>query len=139
MDLCTSLDTLHNSPTSLSLQDLLNAPAQAESLLELLTPAQILAIEQTLGKVKRRRLDKYNSKPVTPSPSPAPPAIKTPQTNTTPSEPVTEIKDGVEWVSFVYSHNRTLKRYSIRTDLQNIDISVMDDKFKSENCVSLFS
>ncbi|KAI8875490.1 hypothetical protein K501DRAFT_338678 [Backusella circina FSU 941] len=135
MDLCTSLDTLHNSPTSLSLQDLLNAPAQAESLLELLTPAQILAIEQTLGKVKRRRLDKDNSKSVTPSPPPAPPALKTPQTNTTPSEPVTEIKDGIEWVSFVYSHNRTLKRYSIRTDLQNIDISVMDDKFKSENCV----
>jgi hypothetical protein len=146
-----------HSPTSLRLEDLITAPAKAEFLLELLTPDQILAIEQTLGKVKKRRLNKSaktaqnnnvttmaTSNPPTPTSTPVTtPVLKQSNNNSnnsttsTPNEPVTEMRDGVEWVSFVYSHNRTLKRYSIRTDLQQIDISVIDDKFKSENCVSI--
>lgn len=51
-------------------------------------------------------------------------------------EPVTEIRDGVEWVSFVYSHHRILRRYCIRTDLDKVDIQQLDDKFKRDNCVS---
>ncbi|KAI7873121.1 uncharacterized protein EV154DRAFT_528900 [Mucor mucedo] len=164
MEFCTT-------PTSLSLQDLITAPARAESLLELLTPDQIFAIEQTLGKVKKRRLDKEDTimtetaaattaaadataaaslstsvtmtttnttNPTTPTTttttdaSPKSTATKPP---TTPNEPVTEMRDGIEWVSFVYSHNRTLKRYSIRTDLLQVDTLSIDDKFKSENCV----
>ncbi|KAI8980915.1 hypothetical protein BDB01DRAFT_796072 [Pilobolus umbonatus] len=50
-------------------------------------------------------------------------------------EPCTEIRDGVEWVSFVYSHHRNLKRYSIRTDIDKVDINLLGDKFKIENCV----
>ncbi|KAI7905744.1 uncharacterized protein BX663DRAFT_549708 [Cokeromyces recurvatus] len=50
-------------------------------------------------------------------------------------EPRTEVRDGIEWVSFVYSHHRVLRRYSIRTDVEQVDISLLDDKFKSENCV----
>lgn len=166
MDFCTT-------PTSLSLQDLITAPAKAESLLELLTPDQILAIEQTLGKVKRRRLDKedlnatidstnttittnnttnapvINNESVTTTTKTTATASKINNTamkptttnnnsSSTPNEPITEMRDGVEWVSFVYSHNRTLKRYSIRTDLAQVDTSVIDDKFKSENCVRYF-
>ena len=51
-------------------------------------------------------------------------------------EPVTENRDGVEWVSFVYSHHRILRRYCIRTDLDKVDISQLDEKFKRDNCVS---
>jgi hypothetical protein len=51
-------------------------------------------------------------------------------------EPRTEVREGVEWVSFVYSHHRVLRRYSIRTDVDQVDIAILDDKFKSENCVS---
>ncbi|KAI8640639.1 hypothetical protein BD408DRAFT_419401 [Parasitella parasitica] len=160
MDFCTT-DTDNNmlhSPTSLRLEDLITAPAKAEFLLELLTPDQIQAIEQTLGKVKKRRLNKStapksqpaaaatsnaattNATTATTVTTPTAPASKqSSNSNTTPSsapnEPITEMRDGVEWVSFVYSHNRTLKRYSIRTDLQQIDISAVDDKFKIENCV----
>lgn len=55
-------------------------------------------------------------------------------------ETIAEVRDGVEWVSFVYSHNRTLKRYSIRTDIENVCVDAMDEKFKQDNCVStLFS
>ncbi|KAI9480875.1 MAG: hypothetical protein EXX96DRAFT_617849 [Benjaminiella poitrasii] len=50
-------------------------------------------------------------------------------------EPTTEIKEGVEWVSFVYSHHRVLRRYCIRTDLEKVDTSILDEKFKKENCV----
>ncbi|KAI7853397.1 hypothetical protein BDC45DRAFT_536495 [Circinella umbellata] len=50
-------------------------------------------------------------------------------------EPVTENRDGVEWVSFVYSHHRILRRYCIRTDLDKVDISQLDEKFKRDNCV----
>ncbi|KAI9477806.1 MAG: hypothetical protein EXX96DRAFT_483033 [Benjaminiella poitrasii] len=155
---------MSHSPTSLSLEDLISAPAKAESLLELLTPDQITAIEQTLGKVKRRRLDKVKTEETKSSfttttsvsknivsitnvsattnaastASTPPPVLKhTTSTNnsSSPNELTTEIKDGVEWVSFVYSHNRTLKRYSIRTDVQSVDPSLVDNKFKSENCV----
>ncbi|KAI8380263.1 hypothetical protein BD560DRAFT_487538 [Blakeslea trispora] len=124
MDFCTTSNMLH-SPTSLSLQDLISAPAKAELLLEHLTADQIVAIEQTLGRIKKRRLDKEKS------------CEKKPETRqtTTPNEPVTEMRDGVEWVSFVYSHNRTLKRYSIRTDLQQVNLDLMDTVFKSDNCV----
>ncbi|KAI8879434.1 hypothetical protein K501DRAFT_336093 [Backusella circina FSU 941] len=50
-------------------------------------------------------------------------------------EPTTELREGIEWVSFVYSHHRTLRRYCIRTDLDKVDTSILDDKFKKENCV----
>lgn len=197
MDFCTTTTT---TPTSLSLQDLITAPAKAESLLELLTPDQILAIEQTLVKVKRRRLDNKeemanDTNPTTTSASTVatvasnlpsvsssasataaaaataatsiintsntstaknvattasaavtplsssnqnvkPTTSTSTTTTTTPNEPVTEVRDGIEWVSFVYSHNRALKRYSIRTDLAQVDTSLIDDKFKNENCVS---
>lgn len=158
MDFCTTSKNMLHSPTALSLEDLITAPEKAEFLLELLTPDQILAIEQTLGKVKRRRLDKKevstapatnttktnvarSSKTAISSVSSTPPNVlkqstSSPSNSSTPNEPTTEMKDGVEWVSFVYSHNRTLKRYSIRTDLQKVDITEIDDKFKSENCVS---
>lgn len=50
-------------------------------------------------------------------------------------EPTVEIRNGVEWVSFVYSNNRTLKRYTCRTDLDSVNIVDMDEDFKSANCV----
>jgi hypothetical protein len=138
MDFCTTSQSMLHSPTALSLEDLITAPEKAEFLLELLTPDQILAIEQTLGKVKRRRLDKKEELTTKPRPNKA--LLKQPvsssNNSSTPNEPTTEMRDGVEWVSFVYSHNRTLKRYSIRTDLLKVDIADIDDKFKSENCVS---
>ncbi|KAL1918108.1 uncharacterized protein VTP21DRAFT_3374 [Calcarisporiella thermophila] len=53
----------------------------------------------------------------------------------TASEPVTEIRDGVEWVTFIYSHNRTLRRYTIRTDVERVKVEELSKQFKSENCV----
>ena len=175
--------TNNTSATTLLLQDLINAPSKAESLLECLTADQIIMIEDTINRVKRRKMDKSQL----PSPVASPPTQSTDITETTSSaaaianalaaamvsaalqvptstpvkaypsaatitpsktvnnttssvtsnDPIAEVKDGVEWVSFVYSHNRTLKRYSIRTDIQQVALDAVDDKFKAENCVSL--
>lgn len=165
------------SPTTLLLQDLISAPSKAESILECLTADQIIMIEDTINRIKRRKMDKSQL----PSPIASPPTAskdiimentssasaianalaaamvsaalqaptpanhkinqtvtpaKTVTNNVTSNDPIAEVKDGVEWVSFVYSHNRTLKRYSIRTDIQKVALDVVDDKFKAENCVS---
>lgn len=188
----------NSSPTTLLLQDLISAPNQAESILECLTSEQINMIENTINRIKRRKMDKSSHLP---SPVASPPTTslkeddivmensssaaaianalaaamvsaalqvpvstvsaknnsntastaavsattvsptKTTNSNsTTPvtsNDPIAEVKDGVEWVSFVYSHNRTLKRYSIRTDIQKVALDVVDDKFKAENCVCI--
>ncbi|KAI9277757.1 hypothetical protein BY458DRAFT_545502 [Sporodiniella umbellata] len=50
-------------------------------------------------------------------------------------EPYTEMRDGIEWVSFVYSHHRILRRYSIRTDIDQVDLEGLEESFKNENCV----
>ncbi|GAN10245.1 hypothetical protein MAM1_0334d09783 [Mucor ambiguus] len=194
----------NSSPTTLLLQDLISAPNKAESILECLTSEQINMIENTISRIKRRKMDKSHL----PSPVASPPtaplkeeedivmensssaaaianalaaamvsaALQVPvstvsaknSSNTaasatgsniaasvttvtpaktvansasaatapvTSNDPIAEVKDGVEWVSFVYSHNRTLKRYSIRTDIQKVELDVVDDKFKAENCV----
>ncbi|KAI9008768.1 hypothetical protein CLU79DRAFT_776822 [Phycomyces nitens] len=180
------LSNLQSAPTSLLLQDLINAPAKAEHILDRLTSDQILMIESTINRVKRRKLKVQSHKHEqshlpTPLPSPSlvekpgfdtlqqlespedptkaattianalaaamtmatltnisanspaqsPPPVDTPSS----SEPVAEIRDGVEWVSFVYSHNRTLKRYAIRTDIHAISLDTIDDQFKTDNCV----
>ncbi|KAI8335537.1 hypothetical protein BC941DRAFT_430588 [Chlamydoabsidia padenii] len=50
-------------------------------------------------------------------------------------EPMVETKDGVEWVSFVYSHHRVIRRYRIRTDLDTVDVNTLEEQFKNNNCV----
>lgn len=63
----------------------------------------------------------------------------TSSTSVTSHEPRTEIREGIEWVSFVYSHHRVLRRYSIRTDIEKVDLNQLEESFKNENCVSFFS
>ncbi|KAL0076467.1 hypothetical protein F4703DRAFT_1761611 [Phycomyces blakesleeanus] len=180
---------LQSAPTSLLLQDLINAPAKAEHILDRLTSDQILMIESTINRVKRRKLKQYpetqdddptktataianalaaamtmatlsnlsnisniSTQPNPTASSPIPISMSNSNSNsisisnsnsnsnnstatTITSEPVAEIRDGVEWVSFVYSHNRTLKRYAIRTDIHAISLDTIDDQFKIDNCV----
>ncbi|KAG0742987.1 hypothetical protein G6F57_004010 [Rhizopus arrhizus] len=174
------------SPTTLLLRDIIQSPLKAESILESLTAEQIIMIESTIDRVKRRKMDRAHPKeekntnnasaianalaaamvsaalqskanslvsstnnstqttsdittPTTTTTNDNNGSISTKITTTTNNnnnnDPVAEIKNGIEWVSFVYSHNRTLKRYSIRTDIQNVQLNEVDEKFKAENCV----
>lgn len=174
------------SPTTLLLRDIIQSPLKAESILESLTAEQIIMIESTIDRVKRRKMDRAHPKeekntnnasaianalaaamvsaalqskanslvsstnnstqttsdittPTTTTTNDNNGSISTKITTTTNNnnnnDPVAEIKNGIEWVSFVYSHNRVLKRYSIRTDIQNVQLNEVDEKFKAENCV----
>ncbi|KAG9294625.1 hypothetical protein G9A89_008104 [Geosiphon pyriformis] len=42
---------------------------------------------------------------------------------------------GVESMIFSYSHHHVLKTYRIRTDIQNVDINLIDEQFKRDNCI----
>jgi hypothetical protein len=190
--------------TSMLLQDFIDAPAKAESILDKLTAEQIQLIEATINSVKKRKLDQSVTPPSPPSEPEETPLAVTPGTTTsavtqpnttavaaaianalavamssavattlqqqhqqhqrlqqsqpqqaqvpenapqqppprstkTLAEPMAQMKDGVEWVSFVYSHNRVMKNYTIRTDLHTITLEEIDDKFKTENCVSTWA
>lgn len=205
-----------NASARMLLKDLFKtSTSAAESFLGQLTPEQIHLIEDTINRIKRRKVDKQDDVTTaalpTPAPSPGPSspsnsdisdrdqhgAMTTSTTTTaaaaTPSNAATaiasalasamacaalansnsnnsnangnvkaegekmptiapstndnhhggqhdlvaEMRDGVEWVSFVYSHNRTLRRYNIRTDIQTVSLDAIDIKFKEENCVSM--
>ncbi|KAI9243726.1 hypothetical protein BDA99DRAFT_529887 [Phascolomyces articulosus] len=141
----------------LSLHDLIHATEKAEHVLEDLSSEQITLIEQTIRRIKKRKLncqkeeDEYLPTSTFSSSSSSSSSSTTSRrtlarTTTTPSsssssrntsrhEPTVEIRDGVEWVSFVYSHNRVLKRYSIRTDIQTVTLDTLDEQFKLDNCV----
>ncbi|KAI8338184.1 hypothetical protein BC941DRAFT_374877 [Chlamydoabsidia padenii] len=171
--------------TSMLLQDFIDAPSKAESILDTLTAEQIQLIEATINSVKKRKLNKTALPLSPPSEVEDSPlvvalaianALATAMANTvansiqqqqqqqqdqqklqqqqqqqqdtqtnastqqnsfgkTPVEPMAHIKDGVEWVSFVYSHNRVMSNYTIRTDLHTLSLDDIDDKFKTENCV----
>lgn len=127
------------SMSHLSLHDLLHSPAKTEQALQNLSCEQIGLIEETIHRAKKRKLElaavatlKPSSTKMTVSTS-GPPPSKRPHNQ---HEPMVEIRDGVEWVSFLYSHNRVLKRYTIRTDIQNVHLDRLEDQFKLDNCVS---
>ncbi|KAI7886263.1 hypothetical protein K492DRAFT_114641, partial [Lichtheimia hyalospora FSU 10163] len=119
---------------TLTLNELLHAPDKAEQALEDLSAEQIAMIEQTIRRVKKRKLEQREDEEYTPRPA-SRPRTTTKCNNASRSEPVVEIRDGIEWVSFVYSHNRVVKRYSIRTDIQNVSLDSLDEHFKLDNCV----
>lgn len=121
---------------ALTLNDLLHAPDKAEQALEDLSAEQIAMIEQTIRRVKKRKLEQREDEEYNPRPA-SRPRTTTKCNNASRSEPVVEIRDGIEWVSFVYSHNRVVKRYSIRTDIQNVSLDSLDENFKLDNCVSI--
>ncbi|KAI8384631.1 uncharacterized protein BYT42DRAFT_529759 [Radiomyces spectabilis] len=191
------LDDHYNATTNqlnfLSLNDLLHPTEQSEFLLDFLTMEQLAVMENTLRKVKDRKMasvaadsvmvassDVNECATTTSSPSPLPQqqqqqqngwmlaasqlaktlaesismnnvvctelAIEKPDTppsqNNLPAatsatlhEPIIEKRDNVEWLSFIYSHHRVMRRYCIRTDVETVDMSLLDDEFKRENCV----
>ncbi|KAI7867417.1 hypothetical protein BDF14DRAFT_1695355, partial [Spinellus fusiger] len=114
----------------LSVNDLLYPNKTAEVLLDKLTPEQLSAIEQALYKLKEKK--QYNRTESLPIPTAVPPPLYSASGS---QEPATEVREGVEWVSFVYSHLRTLRRYCIRTDLGSVNMSLFDEKFKKDNCI----
>ncbi|KAK9766250.1 hypothetical protein K7432_004816 [Basidiobolus ranarum] len=51
------------------------------------------------------------------------------------TSPITQMKEGVEWVTFTYSVKGTNKEYQIRTDIDHISLDDIDSQFKHDNCL----
>ncbi|KAI2106515.1 hypothetical protein LOZ32_006868, partial [Ophidiomyces ophidiicola] len=43
--------------------------------------------------------------------------------------------NGVQWIAFEYSRDRVKMEYTIRCDVENINIETLTQEFKTENCV----
>ncbi|KAH8551589.1 hypothetical protein BGW37DRAFT_494257 [Umbelopsis sp. PMI_123] len=50
-------------------------------------------------------------------------------------EPTTHFINGIEHLTFMYSHDRRIKQYTIRTDIDNVDLNEIDDEFRQASAV----
>ncbi|KAF2104638.1 hypothetical protein NA57DRAFT_30561 [Rhizodiscina lignyota] len=48
---------------------------------------------------------------------------------------VRQDQNGVQWIAFEYSRDRVKMEYTIRCDVESIDVNTLSQEFKSENCV----
>ena len=51
-------------------------------------------------------------------------------------EPTTHFINGIEHLTFMYSHDRHIKQYTIRTDIDNVDLNDIDEEFRQASAVS---
>lgn len=95
--------------------------SQAQSLQP---PIKLRQSSASSSSSNSRRASKKNSNSSLPGPIPA-------------STPTLVKRDelGVEWISFEYSKDRVKSSYCIRCDIEKVDISQLNDEFKSENCI----
>lgn len=54
-------------------------------------------------------------------------------------EPVSKIVDGIEYITFLYSHDRLVKEYTVRTDVDHVNLDDISMDFRTQNAVSLMS
>ncbi|KAK9853515.1 hypothetical protein MYU51_006699 [Penicillium brevicompactum] len=62
------------------------------------------------------------------------PAPRGPIPATTPLV-VRQDASGVEWIAFEYSRNRVKMEYTIRCDVESVDVDTLPEPFKTENCI----
>jgi len=48
---------------------------------------------------------------------------------------VRQDQNGVQWIAFEYSRDRVKMEYTIRCDVESIDVANLPQEFKTENCV----
>jgi hypothetical protein len=50
-------------------------------------------------------------------------------------EPVAHIIDGIEYITFLYSHDRLVKEYTVRTDVENVQLQDIPMGFRVQNAI----
>lgn len=50
-------------------------------------------------------------------------------------EPVAHIIDGIEYITFLYSHDRLVKEYTVRTDVQHVNLEEIPAGFCVQNAI----
>jgi hypothetical protein len=53
-------------------------------------------------------------------------------------EPTTHFINGIEHLTFMYSHDRHIKQYTIRTDIDDVDLNDIDEEFRQASAVSFY-
>jgi hypothetical protein len=48
---------------------------------------------------------------------------------------VRQDQNGVQWIAFEYSRDRVKMEYTIRCDVESVDVNSLSQEFKTENCV----
>lgn len=48
---------------------------------------------------------------------------------------VRQDQNGVQWIAFEYSRDRVKMEYTIRCDVESVDVNTLSQEFKTENCV----
>jgi hypothetical protein len=51
-------------------------------------------------------------------------------------EPVAKVIDGIEHITFLYSHDRLVKEYTVRTDVESVNLDDVSINFRIQNAVS---
>lgn len=52
-------------------------------------------------------------------------------------EPISKIIDGIEYITFLYSHDRLVKEYTVRTDVDHVNLDDIVIDFRIQNAVGL--
>ncbi|KAI7906996.1 uncharacterized protein BX663DRAFT_539768 [Cokeromyces recurvatus] len=50
-------------------------------------------------------------------------------------EPVAKIINGIEHITFLYSHDRLVREYTVRTDVHNVNINDIGAEFRMQNAI----
>ncbi|KAI8638793.1 hypothetical protein BD408DRAFT_422433 [Parasitella parasitica] len=50
-------------------------------------------------------------------------------------EPISKIIDGIEYITFLYSHDRLVKEYTVRTDVDNVNVDDITMDFRIQNAI----
>ncbi|KAG2236847.1 hypothetical protein BDF21DRAFT_413373 [Thamnidium elegans] len=50
-------------------------------------------------------------------------------------EPVARIIDGIEHITFLYSRDRLVKEYTVRTDVENVNLQDISSDFRAQNAI----
>ncbi|KAI7881499.1 uncharacterized protein EV154DRAFT_471453 [Mucor mucedo] len=50
-------------------------------------------------------------------------------------EPVSKIVDGIEYITFLYSHDRLVKEYTVRTDVDHVNLDDISMDFRTQNAI----
>ncbi|CAO3650245.1 unnamed protein product [Cunninghamella blakesleeana] len=50
-------------------------------------------------------------------------------------EPIAHVINGIEHITFLYSHDRLVKEYTVRTDVHHIDLEIIPMEFRLQNAI----
>ncbi|KAL1929944.1 hypothetical protein VTP01DRAFT_1098 [Rhizomucor pusillus] len=99
-------------------------PSNSTSLRQLSTSSRRKSADEThrrRGSSSRRRNSVQNS--------------VAHQVSLTLHAPTSVYKDGIEWINFLYSHDRIVTEYSIRADIESVNLNQVPDDFKNANTI----